>query len=56
MLPLTFSEDGKIGSLDVVFQDEGVPEEAWIGVPPAPDVTLSWELVKPIHGGVLGEA
>lgn len=56
ILPLTFAEDGTIGSLSPVYQDEGVPEEPWIGVPPAEGVTLSWEIRKPIPtGGVLPE-
>jgi hypothetical protein len=33
---LTFAEDGAIGSLNPVCQDEGAPEEPWIGVPPRP--------------------
>jgi hypothetical protein len=55
ILPLTFAEDGTIGSQPPVYQDEGAPEEPWIGVPPPEGVTISWQLNKPIHGGVLPE-
>jgi len=56
VLPLTFAEDGTIRSLNPVYQDEGAPEEPWIGVPPAEGVTLSWKLRNPSPtGGVLPE-
>lgn len=32
------SEDGTIGTVNPVYQDEGAPEEPWIGVPPAEGV------------------
>lgn len=56
ILPLTFAEDGTIITLPPVYQDEGAPEQAWIGVAPPEGVTISWELSRPIHGGVLPEA
>lgn len=55
ILPLTFAEDGTIGSQPAVYQDEAAPEEPWIGVPPPEGVTISWQLNRPIHGGVLPE-
>lgn len=55
VLPLTFTEEGVIGTLDPVYQEEGAPEEPWIGVPPPEGVTISWQLNKPIHGGVMPE-
>lgn len=55
VLPLTFTEEGVIGTLDPVYQDEGAPAEAWIGVPPPEGTMISWQLSKPIHGGVLPE-
>lgn len=55
-MPLTFAEDGTIGSLNPAYQDEGPPEDPWIGVPPSPGVKLSWESARPIPtGGVLPE-
>ena len=56
VLPLSIADDGTISAQPPVYQDEGAPEEPWIGVPPPEGVTISWQLSRPIPtGGVLPE-
>ncbi len=56
VLPLTFADDGTIGTLPPVYQDEPTPAEPWTGVPPPEGVAISWEIARPVHtGGVLPE-
>lgn len=56
ILPLTFADDGTIGAQPAVYQEEGPPEEPWIGRAPAEGVAITWELARPAPtGGVVPE-
>lgn len=56
ILPLTFAEDGTIGSQPPLYQYEAAPEVPWIGVAPPEGVAIAWQPKRPLPtGGVIPE-